>query len=134
MEKVAGLKQLCARKAGLVNEAVAMFEGAVRTSPTPTLQSLKQTAQDFKAQVQFEQVNVGAMKQVASMCANARQHYYGAMRALQGAQGTNRGAQLNNLIDGPGHRGGGPMRGEMVERMQQERRNQLMRQAQQALS
>ena len=97
---------------------------AYPTAPTPTLQRLEVAASNARVQVQFEQTNTAVVQQVAQLFASAREHYYRSMRALQGAQRTNRGAQVNNLLGG---RNGGM---EMVETMQNIRRNNLMQEAQ----
>jgi len=123
--RVAHLNLLSRNKAELTKEVTGMFESAVASMPTPLLYSLQTEASSFRANVEFERTNTAIMKQVKQLCAKARSHYYNALRALDDAQSTNRNAQMNNII-------GGRSRGmEMMEQMQDARRNNLMRRAEQ---
>jgi len=122
-QRMPSLKSNAATKASVSSRAVQIFESAVHTFPSPALQAFEQSQQQWKSAVQFERVNTRSLMEVLGEMGQAREAYYNAMRALQGAMSMNRGAQFNNVIGGrrPGM--------EMMENMQEMQRNRLMQEA-----
>mmetsp|Transcript_8441 Transcript_8441/g.27263 ORF Transcript_8441/g.27263 Transcript_8441/m.27263 type:complete len:464 (+) Transcript_8441:79-1470(+) len=117
-------EELVARKAALVSESSSMFESAVQSHPSEKMLYLQRAAADCRANVDFEAANTAALENVGRMCVTARGAYLAAIRALDAAQSTNRGAQFNNVLGG---RNGGL---ELMENIQQMKRNNLMQEAQ----
>lgn len=123
-DKVLKLITLSEQKAAFETESESMFEAAVATAPSQQQRTLEQEAETYKVQLQFEQTNGAIMEQCDKLCTASRKHYSQSIGALQQASATNRGAQINNVI-------GGRNRGmEMMEHIQEQRRNMLMKQAQ----
>ena len=77
-----------------------MFESAVQSHPSEKMLYLQRAAADCRANVDFEAANTAALENVGRMCVTARGAYLAAIRALDAAQSTNRGAQFNNVLGG----------------------------------
>jgi len=126
-QRMPKLESNAATKASVSARAVQIFESAVHTFPSPALQTFEQNQQQWKSAVQFERVNSRSLMEVLGEMGQAREAYYNAMRALQGAMQMNRGAQFNNVMAGPGM---GRRPGfEMMENMQEMQRNRMMQEA-----
>lgn len=101
-----------------------MFEGAVAGSPSQLLQALQVAVSSWQSALNLEQQIQQGIQVVSAHCRQAQQLFMEAQGLLSDALQTNRGAQLNNVLDG----------NEFIEHMQQEHRNQLVRQAQEAVN
>jgi len=121
-QQVNGLAQTNARKQQLTAQRTQMFEQAVATYPTPQYQQLTMAVQQGTQAVAAEQQAVQQMQRVVSLCEGARNKYMQGIRDLRSANQQNRQAQRDNMHDGAA--------AEHWERMEQERRDRLMRQAQ----
>ena len=121
-QQVNGLAQTNARKQQLTAQRAQMFEQAVAAAPSPQYQQLTMAVQQGTQAVAAEQQAVQQMQRVVSLCEGARNKYMQGIRDLRSANQQNRQAQRDNMRDGAA--------AEHWERMEQQRRDRLMRQAQ----
>jgi hypothetical protein len=74
-----------------------MRERAVKSHPSPRLQYLNSTAEEWKVMLAFEQANSSILKEVGKLCHQAHDKYNRALQDLQQANNANQAAIHEHL-------------------------------------
>ena len=85
-DEVNRLQALSNDKAGADKERAAMRERAVKAHPSPRLQYLNSTAEEWKVNLAFEKANSSVLKEVGKLCHEAHDGYEKIISRLQKLQ------------------------------------------------
>ena len=122
------LQALSNDKAGADNERAAMRERAVKSHPSPRLQYLNSTAEEWKVMLAFEQANSSILKEVGKLCHQAHDKYNRALQDLQQANNANQAAIREHRRE-QREEGQDAQLAAQREAMDQQRRDRMMEQA-----
>ena len=122
------LQALSNDKAGADNERAAMRERAVKSNPSPRLQYLNSTAEEWKVMLAFEQTNSSILKEVGKLCHQAHDKYNRALQDLQQANNANQAAIREHRRE-QREEGQDAQLAAQREAMDQQRRDRMMEQA-----